>query len=278
MLTGYNTDVSYGGETYHVQTEDKGLKSPIILSLVYRAGTILAAKRTSYDNHIQNGVVDELAVAQILNRQHQILVAAIRAGKSDKLAALSRQQSDRPHLAPVSPKPTTTAPLSPSVVAAPPPPATVVPERPNKSITPAPLPPITVEIVAPPTPSVLDTRTVEALSFDQIIAGYLQNATASEQLRIEVLYPSKFRAGDEVTVRSAVMSGGHTPTYGAQVKLQVLGTKIEAQNWSGKTDFQGLVSFHVKIPVFTSGAAALILKAQAPNGQEAEAKFMITPR
>ena len=278
MLTGYNTDVSYGDETYHVQTEDKGLKSPIILSLVYRAGTILAAKRTAYDHHIQDGVVDELAVAQILNRQHQILVAAIRAGKSDKLAALSRQQSERPHLAPVSPKLTATLPLSPPVVAAPLPPVTLVPERPNKSSTPAPLPPITVEIVAPATPSVHDTRTVEALSFDQIIAGYLQNATASEQLRIEVLYPSKFRAGDEVTVRSAVMSGGHSPTYGAQVKLQILGTKIEAQTWAGKTDFQGLVSFHVKIPVFTSGAAALILKAQAPNGQEAEAKFMITPR
>jgi hypothetical protein len=59
MLTGYNTDVSYEGEIFHIQTEDKGIHSPIILSLVYRAGTILAAKRTSYGNLIENGVVDE---------------------------------------------------------------------------------------------------------------------------------------------------------------------------------------------------------------------------
>jgi hypothetical protein len=104
----------------------------------------------------------------------------------------------------------------------------------------------------------------------------LQNTPASEQLRIEILYPSKFRAGDEVTVRAAILSGGINPTYGANVKLQILGTKIEAQTWTGRTDLQGLVSFHVKVPIFTSGAAALILKAQAPNGQEAEAKFMIT--
>jgi hypothetical protein len=95
MLTGYNTDVSYEGEIFHIQTEDKGIHSPIILSLVYRAGTILAAKRTSYGNLIENGVVDESAVSQLLNRQHHILVAAIQAGKSEKLAELSRQYSEQ---------------------------------------------------------------------------------------------------------------------------------------------------------------------------------------
>jgi hypothetical protein len=274
MLTGYNTDVSYGGEIFHVQTEDKGLNSPIILSLVYRAGTILAAKRTAYTNLIQDGVVDEVAVAQMLNRQHQILVAAIQAGKSGKLVELSRQQGDRKVTA--TPKPHAAAPVQSPVppVVSPAIQITEVPERPAKNNKPAPA--VKVEIVTPPVRPVPDSRTVEALTFDQIIAGYLQNTPASEQLRIEILYPSKFRAGDEVTVRAAILSGGINPTYGANVKLQILGTKIEAQTWTGRTDLQGLVSFHVKVPIFTSGAAALILKAQAPNGQEAEAKFMIT--
>ncbi len=276
MLTGYNTDVSYGGEIFHVQTEDKGLNSPIILSLVYRAGTILAAKRTAYTNLIQDGVVDEVAVAQMLNRQHQILVAAIQAGKSGKLVELSRQQGDRKVTAAAETRPAAPvqAPLPP--VPSPVIQVTEVPERPLKISKSAPA--IKVEIVAPPVRTVPDSRTVEALSFDQIIAGYLQNTPASEQLRIEILYPSKFRAGDEVTVRVAILSGGINPTYGANVKLQILGTKIAAQTWTGRTDFQGLVSFHVRVPIFTSGAAALILKAQAPNGQEAEAKFMIIPK
>lgn len=277
MLTGYNTDVSYGGEIFHVQTEDKGLNSPIILSLVYRAGTILAAKRTAYTNLIQDGVVDEVAVAQMLNRQHQILVAAIEAGKSNKLVELSRQQGERKSTAlPEARSAAVTVPpqlkpvVPPTVV-----PVTEVPARPPKNSPPATPPVIKVEIATPQVRPVPDSRTVEALTFDQIIAGYLQNTPASEQLRIEVLYPSKFRAGDEVTVRAAILSGGINPTHGATVKLQILGTKIEAQTWTGRTDFQGLVSFHVKIPVFTSGAAALIMKAQAPTGQEAEAKFMI---
>jgi hypothetical protein len=275
MLTGYNTDVSYGGEVFHVQTEDKGIHSPIILSLVYRAGTILAAKRTPYTNLIQDGIVDELAVAQILNKQHQILVAAIKAGKSDKLAALSRQQSGQQNgqqggaKSPGS-KATRAVPGAPASS-----PAKGTRERQSQEFKPAPNPPIKVEVAAPPTAPRGESKSVEALTFDQIIAGYLQNTNAAEQLRIEVLYPSRFRAGEEVTVRAAVLSGGTTPTQGTTVKLQILGTKIEAQTWTGRTDFQGLVSFQVKIPIFTSGAAALILKAQSPTGQEAETKFMI---
>lgn len=274
MLTGYNTDVSYGGEVFHVQTEDKGVQSPIILSLVYRAGTILAAKRTAYHNLIQNGVVDEVAVAQILNRQHQILVAAIQSGKSDKLAELSRQQGERSGSMASGSSPRTPPPVKPGT-----PPRlrqTGDPLQVSRAAGTASLPTRTaVEHAPPKVVSPPDNRMVEALTFDQIIAGYLQNIPATEQLRIDVLYPSKFRAGDAVTVRAAILNGGMTPTAGATVQLQILGTKIEPQMWTGKTDLQGLVSFQVKIPVFTAGAAALILKAQAPNGQEAEAKFMI---
>lgn len=277
MLTGYNTDVSYGGEIFHVQTEDKGLQSPIILSLVYRAGTILAAKRTAYTNLIQDGVVDEVAVAQMLNRQHQILVAAIQSGKSNKLVELSRQKGERK--SPTLAESRSAATAQPQVKAPAPTPATPTKETRARSIKPGksvPPPAVAVGVATPPTRPLPESRTVEALTFDQIIAGYLQSTPVSEQLRIEVLYPSKFRAGDEVTVRAAILSGGINPTNGATVKLQILGTKIEAQTWTGRTDFQGLVSFHVKIPVFTAGAAALIVKAQAPNGQEAETKFMIT--
>ena len=41
VITGFNTDIEYQGVTYHVQTEDKGVKTPLILSLVYNRGTIL---------------------------------------------------------------------------------------------------------------------------------------------------------------------------------------------------------------------------------------------
>jgi hypothetical protein len=52
VITGFNTDIEHDGVIYHVQTEDKGLDSPIILSLVYVGGTILASKRSPYKDLI----------------------------------------------------------------------------------------------------------------------------------------------------------------------------------------------------------------------------------
>ena len=45
MLVGYNNNVTYKGKVYHVQTEDSGLNNPIIVTLLYIKGTILASKK-----------------------------------------------------------------------------------------------------------------------------------------------------------------------------------------------------------------------------------------
>ena len=84
MITGFNTDIQFGGVTYHVQTEDKGVKTPLILSLVYVGGAIIASKRTPYSDLIESGF-DEKALAERLQRQHKLICAAIRAGRVDDL-------------------------------------------------------------------------------------------------------------------------------------------------------------------------------------------------
>lgn len=310
MLTGYNTDVSYGGEIFHVQTEDKGIHTPIILSLVYRAGTILAAKRTSYDNFIHDGIVDETAVAQMLSKQHNLLVAAIKSGKSHKLEELSRQYSEQrakssgkpgefqhpphqqhqnflPHQNSVSDSVKTQAPKLPAqepvqareirVENQPRPDLTEshLNSVSNKTLFFKPVAPIKVEVVATPPAIESDYKEPELPSFDQIISGYLQSSTTPDRLRIELLYPSRFIAGDEVTVRAAVLYGGHSPASNTVVKLQILGTRIDPQHLTARTDFQGLVGFNVKLPTFACGAAALVLTAKESNGQETEVKYMI---
>lgn len=88
MILGFNTDIEYGGVTYHVQTEDKGLNSPLILSLIYTGGTILASKRTPYEDLIAAGF-DEKILADRLNRQHNLICAAVRAGRIEDLKRLS---------------------------------------------------------------------------------------------------------------------------------------------------------------------------------------------
>ena len=65
MITGFNTDIEHDGVVYHVQTEDKGLETPIILSLVYTGGTILASKRSPYQDLIAEGYSDLTAAGTL---------------------------------------------------------------------------------------------------------------------------------------------------------------------------------------------------------------------
>lgn len=84
MLTGFNTDIEYGGTTYHVQTEDRGGKNPLIESLIYVGGEILASRRTEYRNLLEAGA-DENAIRILMERQHRAIVEAIRLGRLDLL-------------------------------------------------------------------------------------------------------------------------------------------------------------------------------------------------
>jgi len=48
MIFGFNTDVTGRDGVYHVQTEDRGTKNPVVESVVYVGGKIIAKRRTSY--------------------------------------------------------------------------------------------------------------------------------------------------------------------------------------------------------------------------------------
>ncbi|MBA3768361.1 MAG: hypothetical protein H0W99_15560, partial [Acidobacteria bacterium] len=100
MITGFNTDVEYDGVTYHVQTEDKGLESPLILSLVYSGGAILASKRSPYNDLIAAGF-SEQTLTERLQRQHKLICAAINAGRLDDLKKMSGRSAPPTH--PVQP-------------------------------------------------------------------------------------------------------------------------------------------------------------------------------
>ena len=92
VITGFNTDIEYQGITYHVQTEDKGLNTPLILSLVYDKGTILASKRSPYDDLIAEGF-NEKALSERLQKQHKLICAAVRAGRIEDLKRMTMKES-----------------------------------------------------------------------------------------------------------------------------------------------------------------------------------------
>ncbi len=94
MIAGFNTDVEYNGEIYHVQTEDKGLRTAMIVSLVYQGGTILASKRSSYSDLLVDGVVtDKKALTERVHKQHKLICAAIKAGRIEDLKRLAAKEA-----------------------------------------------------------------------------------------------------------------------------------------------------------------------------------------
>jgi len=80
MLVGYNNNVTYKGKVYHVQTEDSGLNNPIIVTLLYIKGTILASKKISYSYLIGNKDIKK-SVRELMKEQHKAILKELIAGK-----------------------------------------------------------------------------------------------------------------------------------------------------------------------------------------------------
>src|SRR5262249_16906119 len=118
MITGFNTDISYDGTTYHVQTEDKGTANPILESLIYVRGAILAAKRTSYAKELDKGLAED-QLQMMLEKQHRTILAVIKAGRIQELVdKLNKQRtSSATEAAPAAEVPAS-APEPPSPVPA----------------------------------------------------------------------------------------------------------------------------------------------------------------
>lgn len=86
MVPGFNTDFKYRGETYHVQTEDNGVGNPVVVTLLYHKGAILASRRTPYHELVgKPGFEQELM--GLMKAQHKDLMRALLAGAFDKNGA-----------------------------------------------------------------------------------------------------------------------------------------------------------------------------------------------
>lgn len=83
MVPGFNTDFKYRGETYHVQTEDNGVSNPVVVTLLYFKGAILASRRTPYHELLERpGFQKELL--SLMKSQHKELMRALLSGEFDR--------------------------------------------------------------------------------------------------------------------------------------------------------------------------------------------------
>jgi len=122
MLTGYNTDFKFQSKVYHCQTEDGGVNSPFITSLLYFQGAILASRKTSYADILKADCLDEV-VRELMMEQHKQMIRDLMQGKLNATNAPheATYQSTAAQNAP--PKAAAAAPAAPiKQEAAPPPP------------------------------------------------------------------------------------------------------------------------------------------------------------
>lgn len=83
MVVGFNHNFRYRGEVFHVQTEDGGLNTTNIITLLYRGGTILARQKTSYADIAR---VDNLnkVVEELMKEQHKEMLKRLKTGEFDQ--------------------------------------------------------------------------------------------------------------------------------------------------------------------------------------------------
>ena len=80
MLVGFNTNISYKDKTYHVQTEDSGKNNPVVVTLLYYQGAILASRKTDYSQLLDDPDF-KAKVTKLMKVQHKGMIRDLLTGK-----------------------------------------------------------------------------------------------------------------------------------------------------------------------------------------------------
>ncbi|HEY0545922.1 MAG TPA: hypothetical protein VGC91_11140 [Pyrinomonadaceae bacterium] len=308
VITGFNTDVEHDGVTYHVQTEDKGLETPLILSLVYTGGEILASKRVRYDDLVASGF-DEKILADRLQRQHKLICAAIRAGRLDDLRRMSERDAatraaakkesakEKPQSAPLelaAPEifaselapveesilevaPSSSEPLTPVAPPAAPmieqPPAVSIPALLKKGGSRRAPAASTSKRLSSPKPAQQSRR----VSGQEPVADFARaEVHATDALRLTLIDEKNYRGGDHIILRAHIAHGfeSREPAGGAEVIVKILGSTFRPLILQSRAGADGIATFSIQLPHFRSGRAAILIRATL-GSYEAELRRII---
>ena len=82
LLKGCNTDVTYEGFRYHIQTEDWGMDNPYLVSRVFKDGQVLKSIKLSYAEIFPaEREIDEKEIKLALHEQHHQILDLLLSGK-----------------------------------------------------------------------------------------------------------------------------------------------------------------------------------------------------
>jgi hypothetical protein len=307
VITGFNTDVEHQGVTYHVQTEDKGVSTPLILSLVYDKGTILASKRSPYDDLLKD-TFDEKVLAERLEKQHKLICAAVKAGRIEDLKRMTLKNAEaskqkklvvRKEARPPAPEPPAAlsipAPvtnLSPGLAdtidqakakAAPPPPrisqptaAPAVP-KPRQELDFGFSIDITEDDLIIDGAEIVDEDMILPAEAVEIVSEFAASGQkGSGKLGIDFTSETSFKGGERKTLGIIIYRGEPVnPVNNAQIMVKVIGSNFRPLIFHAKTDEKGVATVHLQLPHFKSGRAALLVRAMS-EGEESEIRRRIS--
>jgi hypothetical protein len=90
MIVGYNTDIKYRNEVFHIQTEDKGQGNPTIETLVYLHGEILLSRRLSYA-YLLSALEKNKTIKSLMKTQHDQVCSELKGGNFSHLLSMDTQ-------------------------------------------------------------------------------------------------------------------------------------------------------------------------------------------
>lgn len=274
MITGFNTDIEHDGVVYHVQTEDKGLASPWILSLVYSGGEVLASKRSPYQDLIAGGF-DEAELSQRLRHQHRLICAAITSGRLEELKRMGgRVESEKKAGRSASRAKKVEEQMVVENSSEPPPVEAEAPTT-ELSTNAAPEP----EEETSPKPQVSSHPEDSAYTVYDPRRKSPVGAKADPQsgLVLTIMDEREFHAGESFAIRILLQNRSSKkakPVSGVTLSLKILGTTFRPLLFSVKTGRDGIGVVAGRIPYFQTGRAAIVIHAVV-EGNTAELRRVI---
>lgn len=296
MITGYNTDVKHRDVVFHVQTEDKGVETASVESLIYIGGRVLARRMVTYKALLERGEGRD-AVSRLMDKQHRMMISQIKGGRFDEqvfdevpaageaVPAQEPAEGTKVRLPVGGQLKDVAVALGADGDGGPP----VLQEEALREETAqvdagAPLPGEVEEAAAPATappaapqaaePAALGEE--EPATLDQVIFDYLASAANQEHL-VLMMDESPALAGGQASsleLRTYTSRSGR-PIAEASVTVRMISTQAPPRTLGeGVTDGTGELALFVEVPDAPEGTAALIITASSELG-DAEIRHLL---
>ncbi len=78
----FSTKINLAGEEYLIDSEDLGIKNPVIVTRIYHKGEVISSQKISYKDILNEPDLDKRLTELVQSQQHQ----AIKALKAEKVA------------------------------------------------------------------------------------------------------------------------------------------------------------------------------------------------